>query len=65
MKLIIKFGGTSVGSAERIENVGQIIKENSKENQLIINEGFPLRSLLWIPSTATMFWMWVRFIYEV
>ena len=36
MKLIIKFGGTSVGSAERIENVGQIIKENSKENQLVI-----------------------------
>ncbi len=36
MKLIIKFGGTSVGSAERIENVGQIIKENSKENQLIV-----------------------------
>ena len=36
MKLIIKFGGTSVGSAERIENVGQIIKENSKENQLVV-----------------------------
>ena len=34
-------------------------------NQLIIKGGFPIRSLLWIPSTATMVWMWVRFIYEV
>ncbi len=31
-------------------------------NQLIIKGGFPIRSLLWIPSTATMVWMWVRFI---
>ena len=34
-------------------------------NQLIIKGGFPIRSLLWIPSTATLVWMWVRFIYEV
>ena len=31
-------------------------------NQLIIKGGFPIRSLLWIPSTATMVWMWERFI---
>ena len=31
-------------------------------NQLIIKGGFPIRSLLWIPSTTTMVWMWVRFI---
>ena len=34
-------------------------------NQLIIKGGFPIRSLLWIPSTAIIVWMWVRFIYEV
>ena len=34
-------------------------------NQLIIKEGFPIRSLLWIPSTAIMVWMWVRFICEI
>jgi hypothetical protein len=31
-------------------------------NHLIINGGFPLRALIWIPATATMVWMWVRFI---
>jgi len=31
-------------------------------NHLIINRGFPLRALIWIPATATMVWMWVRFI---
>jgi len=36
MKIVIKFGGTSVGNTERIENVARIIKENSTENQLII-----------------------------
>ena len=34
-------------------------------NKLIIKGGFPIRSLLWIPSTAIMVWMWVRFIYEI
>ena len=36
MKLVIKFGGTSVGTAEQIKRVAGIIKENSTENQLII-----------------------------
>lgn len=31
-------------------------------NHLIINGGFPLRALIWIPATATMVWMWIRFI---
>ena len=31
-------------------------------NQLIINGGFPVRSLIWVPATATLVWMWVRFI---
>ena len=31
-------------------------------NHLIIKGGFPLRALIWIPATATMVWMWVRFI---
>ena len=31
-------------------------------NHLVINGGFPLRALIWIPATATMVWMWVRFI---
>ena len=31
-------------------------------NHLIINGVFPLRALIWIPATATMVWMWVRFI---
>ena len=31
-------------------------------NHLIINGGFPLRASIWIPATATMVWMWVRFI---
>ena len=34
-------------------------------NQLIIKGGFPIRPLLWIPSTAIIVWMWVRFIYEI
>ena len=31
-------------------------------NQLIINGGFPVRSIIWVPATATLVWMWVRFI---
>ena len=31
-------------------------------NQLIINGVFPVRSFIWIPATATLVWMWVRFI---
>ena len=31
-------------------------------NHLIFNGGFPVRSLLWIPATATIVWMWIRFV---
>ena len=31
-------------------------------NQLIVNRGYPVRSFIWIPATATLVWMWVRFI---
>ena len=31
-------------------------------NQLIIKNGFPLRSLIWVPSTIIVLVMWVRFI---
>jgi hypothetical protein len=31
-------------------------------NQLIIKGGFPVRSFIWVPATATLVWMWVRFI---
>ena len=31
-------------------------------NQLIFNGVFPVRSFIWIPATATLVWMWVRFI---
>ena len=29
-------------------------------NQLIIKNGFPLRSLIWLPSTAVIIIMWVK-----
>ena len=31
-------------------------------NQLIFKGGFPLRSLVWIPSAGIMIWMWLRFV---
>ena len=31
-------------------------------NQLIFDGVFPVRSFIWIPATATLVWMWVRFI---
>ena len=31
-------------------------------NQLIVNGGYPVLSFIWIPATATLVWMWVRFI---
>ena len=31
-------------------------------NQLIIKNGFPLRSLIWVPSTIIVLVMWVRLI---
>ena len=31
-------------------------------NQLIFKGVFPVRSFIWIPATATLVWMWVRFI---
>ena len=32
-------------------------------NQLIMKGGFPVRSFIWIPSTAVLMWMWVRFVW--
>ena len=34
-------------------------------NQLIINGTLPVRTVIWVPATATLVWMWVRFIYVV
>ena len=31
-------------------------------NHLAINGGFPMRAMIWIPSTAVLVWMWIRFI---
>jgi hypothetical protein len=31
-------------------------------NHLILNGGYPVRSFIWIPATAILVWMWVRFI---
>mgnify|MGYP001158545407 FL=1 len=31
-------------------------------NQLIVNGGFPVRAVLWLPATAILVYMWVRFI---
>ena len=31
-------------------------------NQLIINGTLPVRTFIWVPATATLVWMWVRFI---
>ena len=31
-------------------------------NNLIWKGGFPARSFIWIPSTAIIIWMWIRFI---
>ena len=31
-------------------------------NQLIIQNGLPLRAFLWVPSTAILIWMWIRFL---
>ena len=31
-------------------------------NHLAINGGFPMRAIIWIPSTAVLVWMWIRFI---
>ena len=31
-------------------------------NQLIFNGTFPVRTFIWVPATATLVWMWVRFI---
>ena len=36
-KLVLKFGGTSVGSVEKIKNVAKIIKKRHSEgNQIIV-----------------------------
>lgn len=34
--IIMKFGGTSVGNAERISNVAEIIKSNLKKNPIVV-----------------------------
>tara|TARA_Y100001970_G_C14143805_1_gene808688 strand:- start:671 stop:1102 length:432 start_codon:yes stop_codon:yes gene_type:complete len=31
-------------------------------NQLIFNDSLPIRTFIWVPATAILFWMWVRFI---
>ena len=31
-------------------------------NQLIINGTLPVRTFIWVPATAILVWMWVRFI---
>ena len=31
-------------------------------NQLIVNSSLPIRTFIWVPATATLVWMWVRFI---
>ena len=31
-------------------------------NQLIFNGTLPVRTFIWVPATATLVWMWVRFI---
>ena len=33
-------------------------------NHLIFNGGFPLRSIIWIPSTLVLVWMWMNLIYS-
>ena len=32
-------------------------------NQLIVNGSLPIRTFIWVPATATLVWMWVRFIF--
>ena len=31
-------------------------------NQLVFNNGLPLRAIIWVPSTVIIVWMWVRLI---
>ena len=31
-------------------------------NHLIFNSGFPIRSIIWIPSTLVLVWMWTNLI---
>ena len=31
-------------------------------NNLIIKGGYPVRSFIWVPATAIVVWMWIRFI---
>ncbi len=30
-------------------------------NNLIIKGGYPFRSFIWVPATAVILWMWIRF----
>ena len=34
-------------------------------NQLIFSGSLPIRTFIWVPATATLVWMWVRFIYVI
>ncbi len=36
MKLVMKFGGTSVGEGKKIRNVAEIVKQNSNNNNIVI-----------------------------
>ena len=31
-------------------------------NNLIIKGGYPVRSFIWVPASAIVIWMWIRFI---
>ena len=31
-------------------------------NQLIVKSSLPIRTFLWVPATAILVWMWVRFV---
>ena len=31
-------------------------------NNLIIKGGYPVRSFIWVPASAILVWMWIRFI---
>ena len=37
--VVQKFGGTSVGTVDRIDSVAEIIKSASKSNKIVVNEG--------------------------
>lgn len=34
--IVMKFGGTSVGSAERMQNVAELVKEHSRRAEIVV-----------------------------